>query len=175
MPDRTNSSVLTHQLRLSAPEGARPGVPQDLHFPKGRSTVALHLNRARAAPHSRVQTLPVCSTTAHPMTRPVRPPCCGPAVATRAPGTGAARLLKSRPPGWGRSRGPLGSSHPSSALTWRLAGPMRALQGRGRAPGEADSPRGGPVTAEGCQLPKQPTQWSSVASLLGNRSSWRRG
>lgn len=72
------------------------------------------------------------------MTCPIRPPCCGPGVATGAPRTGAASLTEEVPaPGWGQSRGPVGSAHP-------LVSPyLEARWTNGGPAGQGACPRGG--------------------------------
>lgn len=132
-PDRANSLVLTRQqLRLSVPEG--------LHAQKRHRSYTSRKHRRSApspSPRSTPAPRPDCSITAHPMTCPIRPLCCRPGVATGAPGSRAGRQTEVvRVPGVGASHvGRLAPPTPASALTWRHAGPMKHLQGRGRAPG----------------------------------------
>lgn len=133
-PDSQFCSPHTAAAAQRPCRAARPGASREPHLPKARSTVALHLNRARAAPQPRVQTAQLALTlrpvlVVLPAVDPVSPP------ERREPEL-ADGLKKSRLPGLGASHvGRLAPPTLASALTWRHAGPMKHLQARGRAPG----------------------------------------
>lgn len=79
-------------------------MPGELHFPNGLSTIALHLNRARAAPHPRVQTAQLSLTLFDLPYSPSRPPERRESTWQTDSSPGSR--------GGGKSRAPFGSAHP---------------------------------------------------------------